>query len=255
MTTMAIVGNKGSGKTLLATAMAANDGRRILSNYVLRLPNYAPVEPEDLYSITEPTLVILDEAYTWLESRVSGNVLNRYLSYILFQSRKRQIDFILTAQMFETVDRRFRGQTDIYVEADPTVFAFVYRFMAPGRKPRTMALARDVAEKYFPLYDTLEVVDPLDDEMLYEVCTDPTKAHKEAERVLAELLEISPAITWTQAAIDGYCMEKGYYRVIAKMVWGKVSLLKTIEKSKKLAEKELPKVSAAGKKIKPRKVV
>ena len=58
MTTMAIVGNKGSGKTLLATAMAANDGRRILSNYVLRLPNYAPVEPEDLYGITEPTRLL-----------------------------------------------------------------------------------------------------------------------------------------------------------------------------------------------------
>ena len=79
-------GDVGSGKTLFCTQVALHDKRQIYSNYNIKLPNYHDLKPEMLSILTESTLVIIDEAYTWLESRLSGRNINLYLTYILFQS-------------------------------------------------------------------------------------------------------------------------------------------------------------------------
>jgi hypothetical protein len=51
----------------------------------------------------------------WLDSRLSGTRRNRLGGYLAFQSRKRGVDILFTAQRRHSVEKRFRDLTDIWV--------------------------------------------------------------------------------------------------------------------------------------------
>lgn len=203
-----IYGDIGSGKTLLATAIAVNEkDRDIYSNYKIKCDRWNNLEPQMLYGINKPTLAILDEAYSYLESRMSGKDINRYLSYILFQSRKRHIDFILTAQLLSTIDLRYKGLADTYIYAERTKNSFNYVAMFPGRRSRRIfTMPFDIAGKYFTLYDTFEKVDPIDDELMYKVTPDKSTFIPELDTIIADMLKMRN--DWTKGMVDAYCLEK-----------------------------------------------
>lgn len=162
-----IIGNLGSGKTLLATVIACHtkSGTPIFSNYALKIPNYTPLEPENLMEKGTRGLIIMDEAYVWLESRTSGNKINRYLSYILYQSRKKGFDFILTVQNISALDRRFREQADRIVLCNNSKNMqrfeyFIYKKEFLVYKKAIRYLSYEKAKKYYKYYDTAEIVNP-----------------------------------------------------------------------------------------------
>ena len=66
---IAVIGNIGSGKTLLLVVIAKHSKRRIFSNFQLDLPLYNELEIIDLLNLENDIIVFIDEAYTWLESR------------------------------------------------------------------------------------------------------------------------------------------------------------------------------------------
>src|SRR4030043_860537 len=113
VTLINLVGKVGSGKTLFMTADSVNSGRPIYANYEIRHKKYRALTPELLM---DPDLhgavICLDEAYAWLESRTSGKDINRYMSYILFQGRKKDIDFYMSEQLLSSVDLRYRDMID-----------------------------------------------------------------------------------------------------------------------------------------------
>ena len=162
-----LLGNLGSGKTLLLTYLATKFKRQIYSNFKLNLFRYKPLKVMDLLTLPNNIEVFIDEGYTWLESRVSSKVLNRYLSYILLQSRKRTINIYITAQLFSTVDLRFRHQSDIIILCKRLEKGFQYKILNRSNNTfKNFFFPMTKAKNYFKYYDTYEIVEPFEKEKL-----------------------------------------------------------------------------------------
>lgn len=163
---VSIIGDIRVGKTLIATIFAKHSNRKIYANYKLNIPKYHKLEPTDLFKLPNNCEVFIDEAYTWLESRTSGADLNKCSSYILFQSGKRTINIYLTAQLFSTVDIRFRHMSNIIIEVykyeEEELFEYNFYKRIRGHLIfcNTWYLPFDEAEQYYDLYDTFEIVEP-----------------------------------------------------------------------------------------------
>lgn len=150
----------GSGKTLLSTDMALTSKVPVIANYKIKSKNVHPLELEQLMHLPyEKCKVILDEAYVYLENRVSMSKLNLYMSYILFQSRKRGIDIIITAQLAGTIDNRFIDLADIIIGAKQVKDGFLY-VISDGRTKQLKKISFVNASKIWDKYDTTEVIMP-----------------------------------------------------------------------------------------------
>jgi len=181
-----ILGNYGSGKTLLLTYLATKTKRNIFSNFGLKIKNYNSLDVLDLLNLPNNIDVFLDEAYTWLESRLSGKAINRYLSYILLQSRKRTLDIYCTAQLFSTIDIRFRHKSDIIIECHKYKDGFHYKFFNKNTfKRKYLILPFSESIKYYKYYDTYEIVEPYEKARLEFslLLSDTNKLFKRAKEI------------------------------------------------------------------------
>jgi len=156
-----ILGPQGSGKTILMVYLASQSKREVYSNFKIHIPNYKKLEIMDLLELKNDIDVLIDEGYTWLESRTSSSHLNRYLSYIVLQARKRTIDIIISAQLFSTLDVRFRQQSDVIIKCKKVKQGFRYSLLfVQSNKVKTFILKIRNARKLFEMYDTYEIVEP-----------------------------------------------------------------------------------------------
>lgn len=163
-----ILGNTGSGKTLLLVYFATKIKRQIQSNFKIKIKNYNKLKLINLINLPTNSDIFIDEAYTWVESRVSSKHLNRYLSYIVFQSRKRTIDIYTTAQMFSTIDVRFRNQSDILILAQK-IKNKGYKYKIYNKRTNFITefiLSFKKAEKLYKLYDTYQIIEPYEQSKL-----------------------------------------------------------------------------------------
>jgi len=167
MTVFGIIGNIGNGKTLKASYFAAlfnAYGKKIFSNYNILLKNAKKIHAQDFANLNhlKNALAILDEAYEWLESRLSGTEVNRILSHGVLQSRKRGLDLIYTAQLNSTVDLRLRRITSTLIWAlTPSDAGFNYVYFTPHETIyKTMSI--ELAQQIFKIYDTTEIVSAAD---------------------------------------------------------------------------------------------
>lgn len=160
-------GNLGAGKTLLSTIFAINSLKKeILSNYNIKNEKYRKLELIDLLELPSNIDMFIDEAYTWIESRASLNLLNLYLSYILFQSRKRTIDIYITAQLESTIDIRFRELCNVHFlcyaikDAYMNPIAFYYEIFVGKKYLTDFYLLEENVREYYQYYDTYEIIEP-----------------------------------------------------------------------------------------------
>lgn len=222
-----VYGDLGSGKTLLLTYIAAHveENIPILANYTLRLPNYRPLEPEMLYDLKyDRALVLIDEAYTWLESLVTGSKINRYWSYILFQSRKRGLEMFITAQLPRTINIRFKEMSEInvYCMRIREGFKYIVEREKMGEiyyKSYVLPFAK--AEKYYPLYDTLQIVRPPNvQELGMEfVLQDQEKLMKLVDKAVKDLADLDYI---SKDSVETALIEKGYSPKLTKYVYTKL---------------------------------
>jgi len=185
LTLTIITGGVGSGKTLLATIIASTFKGPVFANFVLEGSHELDLE-KLLRGEYSRCLIIIDEAYSYLESRLSGRPLNRALSYILFQSRKMGLHIVMTAQMLMSVDVRFRTLMDVWVHATQTKAGFEYYFyQAETGRSRRLVLPWRTAERFFSMYDTFEVVEPVDQkEIVDSLFLDPKEVLRRADAAL-----------------------------------------------------------------------
>ena len=225
-----ILGDIGTGKTLLATIIASLSQRDVYANYPMNIPQYHALEVTDILEIAWEADFIIDEAYAWLESRGSaGDDINKVLSYILFQSRKRNVNFYLTAQLYGTVDCRFRQESDLYILCDATYrfdellgyipIVFKYNIVDKRGRQRRFELLPEVAAEYYPLYDTMGIVEPLhlpelqasllkrDGKQFYD------KAKEIALRIYPDLKDV------THASVDARLLALGESLKFSKYVY------------------------------------
>lgn len=212
-----VIGARGSGKTLFTTFIACKSKREIYANYRIFLKNYKPLEIIDLLELPNDIDVIIDEGYTWLESRVSGSHLNRYLSYIVFQIRKRLIDVYVTAQMFSSIDVRFREQADIIVKCERVGDDFVYDILwVDTFQTRKFMLSYEDAKKYFDKYDTFEIIEPYTKDILERKILDniPENRFKKIKKIAKALKgDLSKALNGgelTHPKLKLLLLEKGF---------------------------------------------
>jgi hypothetical protein len=236
MTLVSILGDMGSGKTLLATYFALNDKRKVYSNYEIKIKNYRDLKPEMLAVMNEPSLIIIDEAYTWIESRRSGSDPNQFFSYILFQSRKREMDILLTNQLRSTIDVRFRNLTnyEIYAQHLPDI-GFEYYLIKKSSfntyRPMRFILPYKLAEKIYPKYNSWELINPIDDNLLLSVSEDKSSIIAETDSHVDKLLKKAPANKYTRGIIVDYCLRNNLPKVYIDMIFNaiKASSLKYTE--------------------------
>jgi hypothetical protein len=190
MTLTMVLGGLGAGKTLFSTILACHSPRPVHSNFTIRCDQYVPFDLNAfLDGRIEDAMVLLDEAYVYLESRVSSRLLNRVLSYVLFQSRKMGMNIVVTTQLSSSLDVRFRDLADYVVRARHTGAGFSYRIMSTETKVvKEFFLPITKASAYFPRFDTLERVEPV------EALSEVKRVTLPAEEKLAEAMRHARAI-------------------------------------------------------------
>jgi len=166
MVLMAFVGELGAGKTLSLTYFAYLNylkGIKIYSNYHLNFP-YEPVRTlEDIEDMREGFFAG-DELWLWMDSRASQNKKNRVISAILLKSRKRNIQIAYTTQSFGQIDLRVRRITDFIAVPMLSPKENWCRVLIMSNPSMTkVRWLKFKTEEIFPLYDTAEEIEPLED--------------------------------------------------------------------------------------------
>lgn len=221
------IGGRNSGKTCSMSIEAFKkfkQGYKIYSNYHLNFP-YTPYTVDDLMSFAESgiyfgnAIFLLDEIHIWFDARCSGKKRNIIFSYFLNQSSKNDIDIFYTSQFSRQVEIRMRLNTEIVTESNCRVF-----IKAPGKnwemrenyrpKPKEIETCKIKtyitnlitkfsetgldkivkrvykANKYFPLYNTREVIKQQSD--VFQRAKEDDKRNKgivKAEKIPAKQLK------------------------------------------------------------------
>lgn len=186
------IGSRGSGKTLSMTIEAYKkykQGYKIYSNYHLNFP-YTPYTIDDLIMFAESgmyfgnTIFLVDEAHIFFDSYSKGK-RNMIFSYFLNQSSKNDIDVYLSTQFARQIFIRIRLNTEVVCECSCRVVLWkhknskpvilenyrkkphdyhtevycynkIIKFSDTGTDKFTKRMYK--ANKYFPLYDTKQVI-------------------------------------------------------------------------------------------------
>jgi len=218
---ISILGGLGDGKTLIETFFALLDSRPIYSNYWINSPRYHDLKPEMLNRLSN-CLVLLDEAWAYIDSRVSGSDHNRYFSYILTQSRKMGIDIVMTDQLEGMIDTRFRQLTDWEIHCSAENYGYDYWFIRRKKNRLFMPVHRilplEIAEKIYPYYDTGQRINPIDDELILRVTQDKTEIMAKVDAVVLELLSKAPAKAYTKGVVSDICIRRGLTRSYVNLI-------------------------------------
>lgn len=166
-----IHGRIGNGKTLLLVYFSTKLKRLIYANFKLDLPNFRPFILSQLNKIPENVNIFLDEGYILSESRRSSSNLNLIMSYVYNQSRKTKRDIYITTQLYSAIDKRFRLQANLVIYCDKINGNFFYTIT--NRETNTTnikCIPKKFTQKYFDLYNTYEVIKPINDiDLAFEI--------------------------------------------------------------------------------------
>lgn len=161
---VSIFGDIGSGKTLLLTSIAylnQDSGKKIVANYVLKGIEY---EEFDFYKMAKSeydnAIILIDEAYIYIDSRNYTQSSNKLFSYALFQSRKKTVELYLTMQLFRTIDVRFRMMSSYVINCEQIEEGFEYTLMNPKIPDVSIisVLNYENALMFYEMYNTNEVI-------------------------------------------------------------------------------------------------
>lgn len=161
-----IFGDRGSGKTLLLTRFLLKNLFPFFSNYKVYKddtrkefhPLYNELYPEELLHLNVPQAKIgITEAYEYFENRLGMGSFQRYMSYIVFQSRKRGLDFIIDTQLDNTIDNRFVRLCDYIICAEAENYGFHY-YCSNKKFITEFNITFKEAEKIWGKYDSWEVI-------------------------------------------------------------------------------------------------
>lgn len=170
-----IDGIGGSGKTVMATALALLSHKNyntVYSNFNLfNIPNFVKL-PRKLnkaiiLNLEENSLLLLTEAYLYIDCRESSKKNNREITHALFQARKIGMDIILDIPSFHYADLRFKEWTKLVINArgrknkNSTIFCYDFCRYQP-HYDRLIYLKSNVKRNmkpFFKHYDTKEVID------------------------------------------------------------------------------------------------
>jgi DNA replication protein DnaC len=163
-------GAMGSGKTLSMTYYAYKyykSGSTIFANYGLLFP-HKDIDYEKIKALDvefQNSVLCLDEIHVFIDSRSSMSKVNKVVSYLITQSRKRNIILMYSTQHIGQVDLRLRSNTDYFISCKQIEqhrkLYIVQSLVTWSGAHNKMYLD---ASKVFKLYDTHEIVNPFHDD-------------------------------------------------------------------------------------------
>lgn len=220
-----ILGNVGSGKTLILTYLTTLTNMKIVSNYHLLKLKYT-----EFNSLTfiegkyDYALIALDEAYSLIESRQSNSIRNRLMSYIMFQQRKKNIDLVLTAQLFGSLDVRFRAMANYVIFClgiTPKGFHYVFCDMF-AKTHIEFILSTEKAMQLYEEYDTLEVIEPprTNEETFYFM--DNVQKKTMFDEIVEKIIASKEKITHDYVKV--FLSDNNYPKTIESEIYARVKL-------------------------------
>jgi hypothetical protein len=219
---MTIDGDVGAGKTVLETYYARLSPVSVHANYELKIPQYRKLSLPFLVNSEEPVIVCLDEVYTLLDARRSGNETSLYVSYLLFQSRKLSQDYICTLQLSRTLDVRFREMSNIWIEAedDSKNERFIYAFYNKGgHLTGNHCISYEWAKEHiYPIYNTLQRISPPKDMANELSLVDPEDTEGAITSIIDAIVASGISINKiTIPILEDYCFTHRYPKIYVKM--------------------------------------
>lgn len=175
-----IVGDMGSGKTLLMTALLMNDakeGNKLYTNYNLLKNETTKLRLHEIKKLFTLELINkvsfgCDEMHIFMDSRSGAR--NRVISYWILQTRKRGIDLFYTTQYFHQIDRRLRDATLYKIEctnygtAKEPDLSFELKKRIDVDSQEEWIHIKDFKinniKKYYECFNTNEIINPFADE-------------------------------------------------------------------------------------------
>lgn len=169
---IAIFGDRGSGKSVLNARFCLKSPLPFYANYHIfadkqknkpyneRIlhPRYNLLNPEDLFKMEpNPSIISITEAYEYFESRLGMGSFQRYMSYMVFQSRKARKHFIIDTQLDDTIDHRFTRLCDYIIVAELENWGFHY-YLSNKKVITEFGIKFKDAEKFWDYYDSWEIV-------------------------------------------------------------------------------------------------
>lgn len=235
MVTIVLVGQKGTGKTIFMTKIALdNPDIPVYSNYEIFAPNYNRLDFTILPELSNEHFVFFDEAYMYVDSRRGNSNEVLEITHLLFQSRKRKSDYILSLQLDSSLDLRFRNLADLYImtelqnalynDDDELISGdFVYHFLKNGNYLGAWKMTFDYAKKYlFGKYDSLQVINTSKDIGKNLSLLEPESEENGINDIIAEMENKLPLDRWDKIMIRDLVMTLRYPIKYADKVYGRV---------------------------------
>ncbi len=170
-----IEGELGGGKTILLVKFLKEEqqkGRKIYTNLTLNNIDYTPIDiMEFLTNNPELNNAVLgiDELTVYVDCRLSMSKANRFFSYLVLQSRKRNVDIYFTTQNMDMIDKRIVEHTLIQIMCEKihvenmdsdNIRKYTFFDFRHIRKPKIIRKYLDISY-YYPYYDTNQIITPL----------------------------------------------------------------------------------------------
>jgi hypothetical protein len=122
----------------------------------------------DLDRIKNPSgyCLTIDEIYNYLDSALSSSSdIKQFWKFVLFQSRKRGVDFIFTLPLLRRLDINYRESITYLVECENDKINKRFIYCITHRKGerftfRTKILSYNKAIKYQNMFDTYQIIPP-----------------------------------------------------------------------------------------------
>ena len=167
---VAVVGDRGDGKTVTMTALAyayEKEGKKIFANFTLIGIPYTKITFQDLADFPEylsDGVVLLDEGHIGIDAYQVFNSRVQNITKFSTQTRKRKLIVLFSTQVFTTVAKRLRNMTNYIFECNKTNVKGVVNVNVYDRNQikngggYIKSITID-GRPFFDMYDTNEIIE------------------------------------------------------------------------------------------------
>ena len=165
---IALIGDKGGGKTLTMTAlgkMFQSQGMTIFANYTLHDTEYEHIEFSDIVEFPEflhDGVILIDEAHIGTDAYAFFTKRVKEITKFATQTRKRKLIFIYTTQIFTQTAKRLRALTNYIVYCNPADYPDLFELRIHNREGDNDGYIKTLyldGEPFYPFYDTNEIIE------------------------------------------------------------------------------------------------
>ena len=237
-----IKGYRGTGKTTIMSRTALKtEFPNIYANvHMLDLNSkFFFLHSYDIFNLKNNSLIFIDEAYKWLDCRLSQTIITIFLSHISMESRKTNQDWYIACQYDDYIDFRFTNDAELVIECENIKLGkypngmdkndYIYKFKWKDKriKNKIFKLSCENAELIYPHFNTNECVEEFG-KIKYKLGVlkdNPKLLAKEVKQVSRKIDKYTP-IKFTKADITMILLENGYSEDYSKYVFPQLKRLR-----------------------------